>query len=195
MTDEYIRQARKYQQLFKQLNKFVLLLWRLGLGGWMNAWPEVMGRVMVITHTGRKTGLRRRTPVNYAIVDGEIYCMAGFGKISDWYRNIVTDPNIEVWLPDGWWQGTVEQVSDPVLRVPLVRAVVIGSGFAGYLFGLNPHRMTDQELATATAPYCLMHIRRTAARTGAQGPGDLAWVWPLATMILLPLVFLKKRRK
>jgi len=39
----------------------------------------------------------------------------------------------------------------------------------------------------------VLHIRRTAERTGPQGPGDLAWVWPLATFLLLPLVFRRKK--
>ena len=62
----------KLRQGFKYLNKFMLLLWRLGLGNLLNAWPDVGGRIMVITHTGRKTGLKRQTPVNYTIIDGEV---------------------------------------------------------------------------------------------------------------------------
>jgi hypothetical protein len=50
--------------------------------------------------------------VNYAIVDGEVYCTAGFGAVSDWYRNIRTNPEVEVWLPDGWWAGVAEEVTD-----------------------------------------------------------------------------------
>ena len=73
---------------FKYLNKFMLLMWRLGLGWMMNMWPDVFGQIMVIINTGWKTGLRRRTPVNYAIVNGELYCTAGFGQVAHWYRNI-----------------------------------------------------------------------------------------------------------
>ncbi|TET81944.1 MAG: DUF385 domain-containing protein [Anaerolineales bacterium] len=51
---------------------------------------------MVITHTGHSTGFRRRTPVNYATVDDEIYCIAGFDSISDWYRNILDNPEVDV---------------------------------------------------------------------------------------------------
>ena len=71
---EQLRQGFK-----RYLNPFMRTLFRLGLATWFNVWPEVSGRVMVITHTGRKTGQPRRTPVNYAIVDGEVYCVVGFG--------------------------------------------------------------------------------------------------------------------
>lgn len=51
---------------------------------------------MVITHTDRSAGFRRRTPVNYATVDDEIYCTVGFSSISDWYWNILVNPEVEV---------------------------------------------------------------------------------------------------
>ena len=73
---------------FKYFNRYMLLLWRLGLGRWISSWPSVGGRIMVLTTIGRKSGRPRRTPLNYAIVDGKVYCAAGFGSISDWYRNI-----------------------------------------------------------------------------------------------------------
>ena len=191
IVDPKLEQLR--QGFKKYLNPFMLTLWRLGLGWWFNVWPAVSGRVMVITHTGRKTGARRRTPVNYAIVDGEVYFVAAFGGISDWYRNILAHPQVEVWLPDSWWAGVAEEVADSAARLRLMRQVMIGSGFAARVAGLNPFAMSEEELDQATATYRLMRIRRTEARTGPDGPGDLAWVWPLAAMILLPLAL--RRRK
>ena len=120
------------RQMFKQMNKFMLLMWRLGLGSWLNFWPDVGGRIMVITHTGRKTGLKRRTPVNYALVEGELYCTAGFGPMSDWYRNLKAHSQVEVWLPEGWWAGVAEEITDPQWRLPLLRQVLIASGFDIY---------------------------------------------------------------
>ncbi|MBI3241271.1 MAG: nitroreductase family deazaflavin-dependent oxidoreductase [Chloroflexi bacterium] len=191
-----LKLEEKLRQSFKRfLNPFMLSMWRLGLGPFLNVWPSVGGRIMVIVHRGRKTGLKRRSPVNYAIVDGEIYCVAGFGSISDWYRNIMANPNVEVWLPEGWWTGVVEDISDSENRLALLRRVMIASGFAAYAAGLDPIRMSDEELGAATAKYPLMRLHRTGACTGHGGPGDLAWVWPLATMILLPLVLLRRKRK
>ena len=188
ITEEKLRQG------FKYFNRFMRLLFRLGLASWFNIWPQVSGRVMVITHIGRKSGLRRRTPVNYAEVDGELYCTAGFGSISDWYRNILANRSIEVWTPDGWWSGIAEEVIDQKLRGPLMRQVLIGSGFVARLVGINPYTLLDAELESITAKYQLIHIKRLAACTGANGPGDLAWVWPLATFVLLPIVLLRRRR-
>lgn len=185
---------RVARQGFKIFNHFMIGMWRLGLGGWINFWPAVVGRIMVIKHYGRKSGLIRWTPVNYVQVGDEIYCVAGYGEKTDWYRNVRANPQVEVWLPDGWWEGVVEEVLGKERRVELIRQILIASGFAAYAAGINPHKMDDAALGQATAEYRLICIRRGAARTGAGGPGELGWIWPLATMILLPLVFLKKKK-
>jgi deazaflavin-dependent oxidoreductase (nitroreductase family) len=195
MGEISLETAKKLQVGFRYFNRFMLLMWRLGLGPWINIWPKVIGRILVITHIGRKSGLKRQTPANYAIIDGDIYCMAGFGRISDWYLNIKADPNVEVWLPDGWWRGIAEEVTDPENRLCLLRQVLVASGFAAFAAGINPYRITDQELEAVTGEYRLLRIRRTAERTGQGGPGDRAWVWPLATMLLLPLVLRRRHSK
>ena len=185
------RLEEQLRQGFRYFNRFMLLMWRLGMGPLLNMGPAIAGRYMVITHTGRKSGLKRRTPVNYALVDDEVYCTAGYGSGSDWYRNIIANPQVEVWLPDGWYAGIAEEVTHPEARLPLLRDVLIGSGFAALAAGVDPNKMTDEELDAVTKKYCLIHIRRVAARTGTDGPGDLVWVWPVLVTILLPLLLLK----
>jgi deazaflavin-dependent oxidoreductase (nitroreductase family) len=180
-------------RMFRQLNKFMLFMWRLDLSWMLNVWPECSGQILVLTHTGRKTGLKRKTPVNFAVVDGELYCTAGFGKGSDWYLNLKANPAVEVWLPDrSWFEGTVEDVSNSPRRTELMRAVLIGSGLAAYVFGINPNKLSDLELEQLSTDYRLLHISRGQARTGKGGPGDLAWVWPVAVFLMIP--FLSRRR-
>lgn len=182
------------RRAFKALNRFMLFMWRLGLGNWFS-YPNLGGQIMVIVHIGRKSGLVRQTPVNFAIVDGELYCTAGFGRVSDWYRNIRVQPKVEVWLPHGRWMGEVEDVTDDERYLHLMREVLIGSGFAARLAGINPKAMSDEELLAATKGYRLLHIRRTRAATGPGGPADLAWIWPVATVSLLIWILRPFRRR
>lgn len=175
------------RQFFKYFNRVMLLLWRLGIGPSMNRYPDTTGRFMVIVHTGRKTGLRRCTPVNYAEVEGGLYCAAGFGSVSHWYQNILANPQVEIWLENERWAAAAEDVSDHPDRIHLLREVLKGSGFVAPLVGVDPRRLSDEELDRATANYRLIHLRRAEPITGPGGPGDLAWVWPVATAVLLPL--------
>ena len=183
------------RQVFKSFNPFMLLLWQLGLGKLINFWPPVVGRTMVLTHTGRKSGLPRRTPLNYAIVDGVIYAVAGFGGVSDWYRNIQANPCVQIWLPDSWHEGRAEEVNDPQNRLKIIRAVLIASGFAANIAGLDPHTLRDAELDSKAKEYRILRVTPTAPRTGPGGPGELAWIWPLATFLLLPLALRKRSRR
>jgi deazaflavin-dependent oxidoreductase (nitroreductase family) len=187
-------EERLRQRFKKYLNPFMLTMWRLGLGEWFKLYPTVSGNVMVLRHVGRKTGILRYQPLNFAIVDGNIYCVAAFGNKSDWYQNVKANPNVEIWLPDGWWAGVVEEFSDLPERIMLLRQVLIGSGFAAYAAGMNPRKMSAEELEAESKNYRLLRIQRTAARTGPGGPGDLGWIWQLATILLLGVLLFRRRR-
>lgn len=154
-------QIKTLRSTFRIINRFMVLMWRIGLGKFINIWPSVAGRIMVIRHTGRKTGKERLTPVNYAIVDGEVYCTAGFGANSDWYHNIKTNPVVELWLPDGKHPALAQDISDSPQRLFLLRQVLIASGFAASVFAnMNPRKMTDEKLAIATSTYRLIHFKQ-----------------------------------
>jgi len=150
----------RLRQVFKILNRFMILMWKARMGRLINIWPAVFGRIMVIKHVGRKSELTRYAPVNYAKVDGEIYCVAGFGARSDWYLNIMDLPDVELWLPEGKFPVRAEDASDCPHRLPLLREVLIASGFAAYLFGVNPRKMGDAKLHEITVNYRLIHFER-----------------------------------
>ncbi len=154
-TPQQINSLRKF---FHGLNRFMVFLWKIGLGKAINMWPSGMGRIMVIKHRGRRSGREYLTPVNYALVNGEVYCTAGFGSISDWYRNILANPKVELWLPEGKINFCAEDISDTPDRMRLLRQVIIASGFAGPLFGVNQKKLDDQQLAEVTKEYRLVHF-------------------------------------
>ena len=81
MTDQILR------RLFKMLNRYFMVpAFRLGLGFLVGT--PFGGYIMVLRTVGRKTGKIRSTPVNYAILDGHIYCLSGFGAGAHWVRNL-----------------------------------------------------------------------------------------------------------
>jgi deazaflavin-dependent oxidoreductase (nitroreductase family) len=146
------------RKIFHAFNPLMILMWKLGLGRMINIWPSVIGRIMIIKHSGRKSGKEYLTPVNYAIVDGEVYCTAGFGSITDWYRNMLVNPNVELWLPEGRRNARTEDISDASNRLFLLRQVISASGFAGPLFGINSKKLNDEQLDTVSKDYRLVHF-------------------------------------
>lgn len=187
--------SKKIEQVlpivFKYFNRVIVLMWRLGMGKLLNAWPAVFGRIMVIKHTGRSSGNSYYTPVNYTEKNGTICCTSAFDSYSDWYLHLIDNPQIDIWLPDGWYSAQAEIVEDAGERLPLLREVLASSGFAALTFGIYPKMMETTEYEKAVENFNLVRITRQSARTGADGPGSLAWIWPLALWLLL----LKKRRR
>jgi deazaflavin-dependent oxidoreductase (nitroreductase family) len=151
-------QLQKLRRIFHAMNHFMVFMWKIGLGRMINSWPSVGGRIMVIRHRGRKSGKEYLTPVNYAIVDNEIYCTAGFGSGTDWYRNILANPDIELWLPQGRRRARGCDVSDSPCRVKLLREITIASGLAGPLLGVDQRKMTDEQIEGIAKDYRLIHF-------------------------------------
>ncbi len=154
------RQLNTLRRIFHAMNHFMVWMWKLGLGRMINCWPAGFGRIMVIKNIGRRTGREYTTPVNYAPVRGEIYCLSGFGATSDWYRNIVARPQVELWLPDGKHRACAEDVSDSPDRLILLRQIIRDAGFAGPLFGVNEKKLSDEQLAAIAKDYRLLHFKQ-----------------------------------
>jgi deazaflavin-dependent oxidoreductase (nitroreductase family) len=169
--------SRRLRLAFRKLNRSMVFMWRLGLGPTFEWAPAVTGRVLVVLHTGRRSGTAYRTPLNFGVVGDAVYCLAGFGEVSDWYRNILAGGGeVEVWMPTGRWMCGVEEVSDHPQRRDLLRAVLRGSGVVAYAFGIPP-TLPDERLDELSADYRLVRFTRHSPATGADRPGDLRWVW------------------
>jgi hypothetical protein len=109
----------------------------------------------------------------------------------------MAQPRIEVWLPDGRWLMQAEEVTGSEGSTAIMRAVLKGSGFAAYLAGVNPNRLSDAELQTATADYRLLHLCRVVPLIGPGGPGDKVWLWPLLVVVAVAVgvFFIERRRR
>jgi deazaflavin-dependent oxidoreductase (nitroreductase family) len=186
---ENILKTRKdfpMRRLFRIINKFFMVpMFRLGFGPIFG--NPFTSYIMVLKTIGRKTGKLRYTPVNYAIFDGKVYFVSGYRQGSDWYRNILAHPAIEVILPGGAIAGLAAEVTDPAGRTPIIRKVLQNAGFAGFFEGYNPFRISDEELARKTAGMPLICIQPTGLGSGASDPGGWVWITMTISTILLVL--------
>jgi deazaflavin-dependent oxidoreductase (nitroreductase family) len=93
--------------VFKWLFKIPIFFYKIGL-------PLFGNYILLLTTTGRKSGRKRNTPLEYRLENGtgHFIIMAGWGGNTDWRRNIDIHPRVNVQA--GWkkFEAVAEPVSD-----------------------------------------------------------------------------------
>jgi deazaflavin-dependent oxidoreductase (nitroreductase family) len=107
----------------KNVQKIHRLLYTIGLG------PLVGRMILLLTTTGRKSGQKRVTPVQYEVIDGNYYIGSARGQEADWFRNIQANPRVEVRVKSKQFHGRAEAVTDPA-RI---------ADFLEYRLQVHPH--------------------------------------------------------
>jgi len=146
------------------------------------------GAWMLLRTTGRRTGRTREVALGYAILDGVVYCSAGFGPRTHWYRNLLEEPRVEVVLPGGAFAGVAEEVTDPAELDRAWRALIRSMGLLGTSFVGRPD-LAPEELVAKTVNLPLVRIRPVGIAAGPADPGG--WLW--ATLTVVGLVWLADR--
>jgi deazaflavin-dependent oxidoreductase (nitroreductase family) len=179
------------RNIFWFFNKFFMVpIYRLGLGGIFG--NPIAGYIMVMKAIGRKSGKVRYAPVNYAIYKGDVYCVSGGRETSDWYRNLIATPEIDVILPGGTIHGKVKEITDEKERLVIIRQIFKNAGFAGFFEGYNPWKITDDELVGKIGDLPLLRIHPTGIGSGPSDPAGWVWVWSVVLFIVLILVLVLK---
>lgn len=172
------------RKIFWFLNTFFMTpAFRLGLGSLLGT--PFGGYMMVLKVVGRKSGKIRYAPVNYAIRDGFVYCLSGGRKTSDWYRNLLANPNVELLMPGGAVFARAEEISDPGERCVVARQVLKNAGFAGFFEGYNPHTISDSDLQEKIADLPVIRFLPLGLGSGSFDAGGWGWVWPVLATILI----------
>ncbi|WP_119071811.1 nitroreductase/quinone reductase family protein [Aggregatilinea lenta] len=170
------------RRIFKVLNRFFMVpMFRLGLGSLIV--NPFSGYIMVLKTVGHKTGKLRYVPVNYAIKDGCVYCMAGFGTVAHWYRNLRAQPRLELILPGGALAGVADEVTDPDEYLGMARQVLRNAGFAGFFTGCNPFTASDDVLRDRLQGVPLLRIQPTGIGSGPADAGGRLWIVPVVATV------------
>src|SRR6516225_11717887 len=88
-----IRDVQPPHGVARTLYRLPIRLFHLHLG-WL-----LMGHFLLLTHSGRKSGLPRQTVLEVLLHDRAkdvYYVMAGWGEQSDWVKNIEKTPQVEI---------------------------------------------------------------------------------------------------
>ena len=91
----------------KNLQKSHRMLYAIGLG------PLIGRFILLLTTTGRRSGMKRVTPLQYEKIGEDYYLGAARGLKADWVRNIQNNPQVEVRVGAKYFLGTAKVVTDP----------------------------------------------------------------------------------
>jgi len=91
----------------KHIQKLHRMLYAIGLG------PVIGKIILLLTTTGRKSGVKRVTPLQYEEIDGKYYLGSARGLQADWVRNIQANHNVEIRVKSLTFQGQAEVVTNP----------------------------------------------------------------------------------
>jgi len=140
----------KFWNRMKNVQRVHRLLYGIGLG------PIIGKIILLLTTTGRKSGLKRITPLQYEVIDGKYHLGSARGTKSDWYRNIEADNRVEVRVKNHHFCGVAEVVTDPAriadfLEIRLRRHPSMMSLLMQKAHGLPKHPSREQLLELAAS--------------------------------------------
>ena len=158
--------------------------------------------LLLLRTRGRRTGLVREAPLGYVLLDGFVYCVAGYGVTTPWYRNLLDNPTVEVVLPGRTIRGIAEPVTDEAEWLRAYRTLIAGFGLVGRLVDGDPRRLADATLLATHRSLPVIRIRSLdppgPITVGTWDPGGRGWlaVWGAmaGALSLLALAVWRSRR-
>jgi deazaflavin-dependent oxidoreductase (nitroreductase family) len=91
----------------KNIQKIHRVLYAIGLG------PLIGRIILLLTTTGRRSGRKRITPLQYEMIGCDYFVGSARGLKADWVRNIQSNSQVDVRVGSKIFQGTGEVVCDP----------------------------------------------------------------------------------
>jgi deazaflavin-dependent oxidoreductase (nitroreductase family) len=178
---------------FTKVNKYVSVpALKMGLGRYVS--NPFTGYLMILRTRGRKSGEMRDAPLGYTIVGEYVYCVAGLGRQTHWFQNVLADPNVEVILPSRAFSGVAEEITDEAERRRVLPPLLRSMGAIAGMMGMgNPWRDAPEAIAAKCEGMPLVRVRATGIAAGPEDPGGLHWVVPVVGGTLLTLWWLRAR--
>jgi deazaflavin-dependent oxidoreductase (nitroreductase family) len=143
-----ISKRNAFHKNIQLINRYVVALYRIGL-------LPLLGKgktTMLLMTKGRISKQLRCFPVGYVSIGGEIYLISGWGKNSNWYKNILTNPE-DVKLQIGFRQFNVHakfiEDSEEIRRI-IEKLIIESPMHARRLFGWDPK--SDQSESSDFSP-------------------------------------------
>ena len=149
-----------------------IVLWRLGLA-------PVVGRLFVLlTTSGRKSGLPRRAMLEYFRSEKHLYVVSAFGAKAHWYQNLLADPRVVVQSARGAQTMRATRVTDDEELLTIYEFFLRRyPPFIGAF--LNALGIENNPADVVAKKERLHFVRLEESEEAAPPPlkADLVWVW------------------
>jgi deazaflavin-dependent oxidoreductase (nitroreductase family) len=155
-------------------NRLIAPLLRLGLGAFIS--NPITGYLLLLRTRGSRTGTVREVPLGYVVLDGAVYCCAGFGTSAAWYRNVLARSRVQVVLPGRTFEGRADPVADPAEWLRAYRALMASLGVVSRAALGDIGAMDDAALLEKHRSLPLVRITPTAILSGPLDPGGRWWL-------------------
>lgn len=111
--------------VFKWIFKLPIYMYRIGLGSLIDK------RILILTTIGRKTGIQRKTALEYDFDEAAntYTVMAGWGGYTDWYRNSIANPNVRVQVGKKAFNAVAEKLTAEEVTQILIEITRINPDF------------------------------------------------------------------
>jgi len=177
----------KLEKLIYQLPIFA---WRFGLG-------PILGKyILIFTQIGRKTGMPRRTAVEYHSINGMKYIPCAFGIKAQWYRNLLSNPRVTIQSSDGTEQMIAVRVTDDEELISVIKTIMDRNPtmMKWYLDSLEIQN-DRKDILAHKKDIIFLRFDPTSEPTPRGLEVDLAWIWPILLLwTLIRRPFGKRRR-
>lgn len=169
------------------------LLWRMGLERLIDS------EFMLLTTTGRKSGLPRRAVVGYHTLEGRKVIYSGRGDQSDWYKNLTRNPLVTIQSRDGVEPMRAQRITDPENLYSILRTLAVSKphAYGLYLRFLGTDNPTVETLTTQAEHFYVISLTPTEESTPPALDANLKWMpsalIPLIVSAVMALLLLRRR--
>jgi hypothetical protein len=143
-------------------------LWQSGLGAVLNVHPAITGSQLVVVFADGK-----KVPMNCLEQGETILAMMDEADIAEVHPSLTANSAVQIWMANGWYNASACILSHDETS-EWFRKTSPEQFFGKFGASLrDPHEDSQMRL---------MELRKVSACTGANGPGQYAWVWAAASL-------------
>ncbi len=171
------------------LYKTPLLLWRTGMGPLLSH-PKLRGsRMLALTTLGWKSGLPRHNMLSCASVGGKDYVCSGWGKRSDWVKNILANPQVTVQVGRKGYTARAHRVQDQEEFSLVAEEMFLTGGDSHFKPWLESYGIQYdlEDMITKRDRLYVFGFDPVEGPGPEPLPADLRWIWLLLIALILTI--------